>query len=237
MPISSPPQNYSLDPIGTSGKPVGPDILIVDDNFQSLATGSTGRILISGMPCFNGYEGNTEANDECFHQIDGVSWFDTGDVGYIDKNRYLFISGRSKEVINKGGETISPFEIEQVIIQHPSIKEVLAFSAPNDIYQETVGVVLVMKESKKRIDLLNLHQFIENKLHRSKYPHVIVYMNALPKNHVGKVLRINFSKRCGMSNISEDGSQFERLFDAICPPQGTPLSERIKRSNVNVAIS
>lgn len=83
-----------------------------------------------------GYENNGSANDESFFTVDGQDgWFSTGDMGHLDESGYLFISGRSKEIINRGGETISPFEIEEAVIQHACVKETLAFSAPHQEYQ------------------------------------------------------------------------------------------------------
>jgi len=104
----------------------------------------------------------------------------------LDTNGFLFISGRSKEIINKGGETISPFEIEEAVVQHPFVKETLAFSAPHEKYQETVGVVIVTRSGMPRVDLPSLQKYLESRLHRSKWPQVILYMDALPKNLAGK---------------------------------------------------
>ena len=89
MPISSPPQNYTLDPTGTSGKPVGPDICITDeDHTMSLPRGQTGNILVRGAPCFGGYEDNVDANSESFFTIDGHDgWFDTGDTVRTRKSK------------------------------------------------------------------------------------------------------------------------------------------------------
>lgn len=116
-----------------------------------------------------GYENSETANEESFHMIGGKRWFDTGDMGSMDANDYLFITGRSKEVINRGGETISPFEIEEAIVQHPYVKETLAFSAPHATFQESVGAVIVTKKDMPRVDLPSLHKYLENKLHRSKW--------------------------------------------------------------------
>eukprot|EP01031_Cornospumella_fuschlensis_P038872 gene38872-47283_t len=134
MPISTPPQHYALDPAGTSGTAVGPDILIVDDDLRPLPVGEKGNIFVRGPPCFGGYENNGAANEESFFTVagNGAGWFNTGDCGSVDSKGYLFITGRSKEIINRGGETISPFEIEEAIVQHPYVKEVIAFSAPHD---------------------------------------------------------------------------------------------------------
>jgi len=228
MPISTPPPDYNLDPSGTSGKAVGPSILIVDDDLNVLSDNEKGNIFVRGVPCFSGYEDNETANEESFFTINGQSgWFNTGDMGYLDASGYLFISGRSKEVINRGGETISPFEIEEALVQHKDVKEAIAFSAPHAQYQESVGAVLVLKNGSNRPDLISLHKYLENKLHRSKWPQVLVFMNALPKNAAGKVLRIKFAERIGLNDIDEESSQLTRMYEGECPPVGAPLTLKI----------
>lgn len=93
------------------------------------------------------------------------------------------------QVINRGGETISPFEIEEACQGHPYIKEVLCFSAPNAQYQESIGVVIVKQNNKPRVDLNTLHAYLENRLHRSKWPQVIIFSDkGLPKNATGKCI-------------------------------------------------
>ncbi|CAK9253071.1 unnamed protein product [Sphagnum jensenii] len=142
---------------------IGPDIVIVDDSMvREVPVGIIGNILIRGSPCFS-----------------LTGWFNTGDTGSVNNDGYLFISGRSKEIINRGGETISPFEIEEAVIQHPLVKETLAFSAPHRTFQETVGVVIVTKAGHPRVDLPSLHKYLENKLHRSKWPQVTEAMKQL----------------------------------------------------------
>jgi acyl-CoA synthetase (AMP-forming)/AMP-acid ligase II len=141
MPISSPPQDYKLFPAGSSGTAVGPDIAIADEDIaQELPLGATGNIFIHGPPCFGGYLNNMTANESSFISLRGKKgWFNTGDCGYIDSDGYIFLTGRSKEIINRGGETISPFEIEEVVVQHPHIKETLTFSTPHDTLQVVVA--------------------------------------------------------------------------------------------------
>lgn len=197
MPISTPPQSYRLEPSGTSGIAVGPDVIIADEAMVGVVgPGISGNILIRGYPCFGGYEGADDVNKESFFTINGEEgWFNTGDIGSLDSDGYLFITGRSKEIINRGGETISPFEVEEVLLQHPSIKEAIAFSAPHPNYQETVGAVIVTVKGRPRVDLLSLHKFLDDKLHRSKWPQCVVYMDALPKNAAGKLLRIRLAER------------------------------------------
>lgn len=139
MPICAPPVNYGLELEGTSGQVIGPELAIYVDNKITHDENTIGHIMVRGGPCFEGYEGvdNTSTFDK-----DG--FFDTGDMGYL-KNGYLYVTGRSKEVINRGGEIISPLEIENVLINHPDVAQVMAFSVPHDTLQETVGCVIVSR--------------------------------------------------------------------------------------------
>ena len=103
MPISSPPINASggAYPTGTSGKPIGPDVIICNDDAVLLPAKECGNIYIKGLPCFSGYENDSIANEESFFSVNGDSgWFNTGDCGYLDENGYLFLTGRSKVVTN-----------------------------------------------------------------------------------------------------------------------------------------
>jgi acyl carrier protein len=284
MPISTPPQNYDLNPTGTSGTLVGPEVVIVDDDLKVVPTKTAGNIMVRGPPCFGGYEGNTAANQESFFSIkgyrdntrgsnsnsaegkDGGLWFNTGDMGYLDEKGYLFISGRSKEIINRGGETISPFEIEEVLIQHPFVKEALAFSAPHETFQETgrflslrvlllsflvfifclsslslfssiVGAILVIRPGKPKLDLTTLCKYLDNRLHRSKWPQILIFSTGLPKNAAGKTLRIKYADRIGLKSVDEESSPNSRLFEADNPPIGTPLTTKITLRPVKIDYS
>jgi acyl carrier protein len=192
--------------------------------------------MVKGAPCFIGYEASGEddsVNEEAFFTIDGQQgWFDTGDLGYLDANSYLFISGRSKEIINRGGETISPFEIEEALVQHPDVREACAFSAPHEHFQETVGAVIVTKTNRPRLDLPTLHTFLADHLHRSKWPQVIIFMNALPKNNTNKILRIRLAERFDLSAINDDSPPISRLFEGDCPAIGELLTTPIPVSPI-----
>lgn len=142
MPICAPPINYCLELEGTSGRVIGPELAISVDNKITRDDNITGHILVRGGPCFDGYEGVD--NSETF---DKDGFFDTGDMGYL-KNDYLYITGRSKEVINRGGEILSPLEIENVLLTHPKVAQVMVFSVPHDTLQETVGCVIVTRGKK-----------------------------------------------------------------------------------------
>lgn len=109
-------------------------------------------------------------------------------------------------------------------MQHPFIHETLAFSAPNEQYQESIGVIIVPKQGMPRVDLPSLHHYLQDKLHRSKWPQVIVYSNLLPKNATGKVLRIRFAERTKMKTVDEESPPHTRLYEIDCPEIGTPLN-------------
>lgn len=146
IPISSPPAKYNLEKPGTSGVPVGPEVGILDTaTMTSVQPRQEGAVCVRGEPCFRGYGKNHlfPEQDDQMSSFSQDGWFNTGDLGYLDDDGYLYITGRSKEVINRGGEIISPLEVEEAVTEHPSVKACLAFSVPHDILQEVVAVAIV----------------------------------------------------------------------------------------------
>eukprot|EP00536_Pseudo-nitzschia_multiseries_P004625 jgi/Psemu1/253765/estExt_Genewise1Plus.C_780027 len=239
MPISSPPYNYELTKPGTSGVAVGPEIGIFNNSMKAMPPNKEGNICVRGRPCFRGY-GAVGAvlggghNHKVPKALGEGGWFNTGDLGYLDEDEYLFITGRSKEVINRGGEIISPLEVEEEIVQHPSILACAAFSAPHDVLQEAVGIVLVHKSGERRLDLPTLHTFLHEKLAPAKWPQCLVYMNALPKSHTNKLLRVKLGQRLNLPELNDSMAPVQRTFEATCPPQGTLVGVSIPSENVTV---
>lgn len=200
MPIASPPLDYALDRPGTSGCSVGPEIVVLDGNDKPAAVGSIGQICVRGAPVFDGYLKADGTLDKSAFNADG--WFGTGDMGFLDNEGFLFITGRSKEVINRGGELISPFEVEEAITAaaqtegspiYGRVSACLAFSAAHDVLQEVVGVVLVTPGEMPRADLRSLQAALKSSLHSVKVPVVCCYMDNVPKNN---------NKVCGGSSFS-----------------------------------
>eukprot|EP00980_Cylindrotheca_fusiformis_P019893 scaffold7000_cov132-Cylindrotheca_fusiformis.AAC.6 len=231
MPISSPPYNYELTKPGTSGVPVGPEICILNGNENALPPGNEGSICVRGQPCFHGYGG--EGENETF--VKG-GWFNTGDLGYLDQDGYLYITGRSKEVINRGGEIISPMEVEEEVLSNPRVKACAAFSVSHDVLQEIVGIVIVPTPDMPKVDLPLLHIFLQSRLATSKWPQVLVFMDALPKSHTNKLLRVRLGKRLGLPEINDGMLPLQRTFRAICPPQGTPVATPISCEPISVNV-
>ena len=228
MPIASPLPSYQLERPGCSGIACGPHISIRDhaNIDEELPVGKTGAVCVRGLPTFEGYEVSADGSlDASAFSKDG--WFDSGDCGRMDADGYLYITGRSKEIINKGGEVISPFEIEEAVLSvaRDRIKATLAFSIDHDVLQEHIGLVVVPAFDQTLIGLIELHDRLREHLHPSKWPFLIVYMNELPKNEAGKSLRIGLASRLKLGSFTDHIPVHHRHFEAQCPPIGTPLDQ------------
>ncbi|KAF7975487.1 hypothetical protein HWV62_9401 [Athelia sp. TMB] len=219
MPIASPLTSYALDRPGCSGVACGPHISIRHplNNELALPVGQTGAVSVRGLPTFEGYEVSPDISvplDASAFSSEG--WFDTGDMGYMDADGYLYITGRSKEIINKGGEVISPFEIEEAVMLAAKgrVMTVLAFAIEHDALQECIGLALVPAPGAPRIGLGELHDALRGALHPSKWPAALVYMPALPRNAAGKPLRIKLAARLGIAGLSDAVPALHRHYEA-----------------------
>lgn len=143
-----------------------------------------GEILVRGDSVFHGYEDPEEPND-CYF-VDG--WFRTGDAGYLDEDGYLFITGRFKEMINRGGEKISPYEVEKYVLLHEAIVDAAAFPIPNTYGSEDLGIVVVLKDGN-RIDLIELRNFLQGLVPAYKMPSRLYAVDKIPVGDNGKVQR------------------------------------------------
>jgi thioesterase domain-containing protein/acyl carrier protein len=143
-----------------------------------------GEILIRGRNVLSGYENNEEANDASF----SGDWFHTGDMGHVDGDGYVFITGRIKEMINRGGEKISPYEVEDAIVLHEDIKDVAVFPYPNSYGSEDAGAVVVIKGDGK-MDLGQLRKYLMGRVNPFKMPSLLYVVDEIPLSSSGKVQR------------------------------------------------
>jgi len=230
MPLAAPPPTYALQKPGSSGIPIGPAMQIQGAAGEALPHGEVGAIAVRGCPLFRGYMTWTPDGGESVRGV-GIGdngWFQTGDNGYLDADGYLFVTGRAKETIKRGGETIAPAEIEDVLVTHPKVAQCAAFSMPHATLQEVVGVCVVTKAGCERPTLSELRQYCSLRLHPSKWLEILVHSSALPMGPSGKLVRINLATRMALPILLETTPQSARTFEAVeMPPRGAPLSSPI----------
>ena len=152
---------------GTVGVGQGVDVRILDEQGNELAQGAEGEICIKGTNVTKGYLNNPSANATSFHEKNG--FFRTGDQGKKDEDGYVIITGRIKELINKGGEKISPIELDNVLTRHPAVSEAVSFAIPDDMYGQDIGVDIVLKQGEK-LEQDELRGWVSEKLAKFKVP-------------------------------------------------------------------
>jgi acyl-CoA synthetase (AMP-forming)/AMP-acid ligase II len=159
-----------------------------------LKAGKEGEVVTRGPNVTKGYENNPEANESAFAH----GWFHTGDQGYMDEDGYLKITGRLKEIINRGGEKISPAEIDETLIDHPAVQQALAFAVPHDKLGEDVAAVVVLNEGVTATES-ELRDFVNEKLAAFKVPNRIYFLSEIPKGATGKLQRIGLAQKLGLA--------------------------------------
>jgi acyl-CoA synthetase (AMP-forming)/AMP-acid ligase II len=169
---------------GSVGRGTDVQISIIDANDNHLPPGQAGQIVIKGPNVITGYENNPEANATSF--VDG--WFKTGDQGFLDEQGYLTLVARIKELINRGGEKISPREIDEVLLTHPAIGEAVCFGVPHATWGEEVAAAVVLREgvTANEADLL---AFCKERLADYKRPKQIHITDTIPRTATGKIQR------------------------------------------------
>jgi acyl-CoA synthetase (AMP-forming)/AMP-acid ligase II len=167
---------------GSVGPGTGVGISIMNAEGQHLPTGTQGEVVIKGPNVITGYENNPEANATSF--VDG--WFRTGDQGFLDENGYLTLVARIKELINRGGEKVSPREIDEVLLAHPAIAEAVCFGVPHPTWGEEVAAAVVLKEPATAEQLL---AYCRERLSDFKRPKQIHITDTIPRTATGKIQR------------------------------------------------
>jgi hypothetical protein len=176
--------------LGTVGLPAGPEVALLDESGRLVrAAGETGEVVIRGPTVMSGYEANPEANAEAF--VNG--WFRTGDLGRFDSDGYLMLTGRLKEQINRGGEKISPLEIDQMLLRHPDVSEAAAFGFPHPSLGEEIAAAVVPR-AETNIAPAKLQAFLRAHLAPFKIPRRILILDRMPKGPTGKIQRRQLSK-------------------------------------------
>lgn len=178
---------------GSTGPSCGPEVAVMDENGRLLPVGEIGEVVVRGENVFSGYEDAPEANARCFR--DG--WFCTGDTGYLDQEGYLFLKGRIKETINRGGEKIAPQEIDDILLSHPGIAEAVSFHIPHKVLGEDVAAAIVPRHPGSLTEE-EIRDFVAARLADFKVPRRIVFVEGFERNASGKVNRSNLAEILGL---------------------------------------
>jgi acyl-CoA synthetase (AMP-forming)/AMP-acid ligase II len=178
---------------GSVGIAAGPEVRIMDEEGNLLPPGALGEVVIRGPNVTKGYEANPDANLKAFAN----GWFRTGDQGTIDEEGYLRLTGRLKEIINRGGEKVSPLEVDEVIMDHPAVQQVVTFAMPHDKLGEDVAAAVVLREGQG-VTERELRDFAARKLADFKVPRKIVFLAEIPKGATGKLQRIGLAGKLGL---------------------------------------
>lgn len=179
---------------GSVGMAAGPEVAIMAVDGTLLGPGEIGEIVIRGPNVTAGYEKNPDANASAF----AYGWFHTGDQGVLDEDSYLRINGRLKEIINRGGEKISPREVDDVLMDHPAVAQVVTFAMPHDKLGEDVAAAIVLREGTTASEG-EIRSFASERLADFKVPRKVLILDEIPKGATGKLQRIGLAQKLGLA--------------------------------------
>ncbi len=179
---------------GTVGSAAGPEVRVMSPEGKLLGAGEEGEIVTRGPNVTLGYENNDSANATAFAH----GWFHTGDQGIIDEDGYLKITGRLKEIINRGGEKVAPPEVDEALLEHFAVHQAVVFAIPHDKLGEDVAAAVVLKEGMIATER-DLQEFVNGKLAAFKVPRKIVFLDEIPKGATGKLQRIGLAQKLGLA--------------------------------------
>jgi acyl-CoA synthetase (AMP-forming)/AMP-acid ligase II/aryl carrier-like protein len=190
-----PPQERKA---GSVGLPTGTEIAVTDALGNRVTTGQLGEIVIRGASVISSYRNDAETNESSFK--DG--WFKTGDQGYLDLDGYLFITGRLKEVVNRGGEKISLREIDEALVKHPEVSQAAAFAMPHPSLGEDIAAAVVPRD-KMALTVPMLRDYLATRLANFKLPSQIWIVDEIPKNATGKIQRAELAEKFSHARNAE----------------------------------
>jgi acyl-CoA synthetase (AMP-forming)/AMP-acid ligase II/acyl carrier protein len=212
---------------GSAGTPCGTEIAIMDDADKPLPLISRGNVAIRGPNIFSGYENDPEANAEAFRG----GWFYTGDLGYLDEDGELFLTGRSKDIINRGGEKIAPQEVDEVALSHPAVAEAACFPVPHPSLGEEIAIAVVPCDGAS-VTLAELKDHIGAVLSPFKVPRHLLLVTEMPRNPVGKILRSALTQ--AMTGQSRDTAATQSIANPLEAAVATLWAEELDLSQVGL---
>ncbi len=204
---------------GTVGQQVIDEIRVIDDQGGDVPMGQPGEIVVRGPGVATGYLDSPAAEAESF--MDG--WFRTGDLGFFDADGFLTLVGRKKEIINRGSEKISPWEVEQVLSAHPNIEDIAVFGEPHESLGEIVAAAVIFKEDQGTASRQELTSYALDRLNRGKVPRQIYAVTKIPKGAGGKPQRALLAEELAKRNEKE--TQAGSASAAVRADPNVPLLE------------
>jgi acyl-CoA synthetase (AMP-forming)/AMP-acid ligase II len=186
---------------GSLGQSMGATIAIQDEAGNCLEPGKQGEIVVRGPTVMSGYLDDEEANRRAFRN----GWFRMGDVGYLDEDGFLFLTGRLAEMINRGGRKVAPRQVENVLEEHPAVREAAVFGIRHKTLGEEVAAAVVLRSQV--VSELDLRRFASERLTLYKVPHYILFVESLPRNHAGKIQRKQLSEQYHQLAMEQQPSQ------------------------------
>jgi oxalate---CoA ligase len=178
---------------GSVGVPTGVEIAVFDEQGRPLGSDCDGEIVIRGGSVISSYVDDQSASEQSFFG----GWFRTGDIGSVDRDGYVFIKGRIKEIINRGGMKISPYEIEEVLLGHPNVAEAVAFAIPETRLGEEVAAAVVLRRLSSDA-ATEIREFTSRELSDFKVPRQLVFLDEIPKGPTGKPQRVGLAAKLGL---------------------------------------
>ncbi len=179
---------------GTVGVAAGPEVAVMDPEGSLLSAGSIGEVVIRGDNVSAGYENNPKANAEAFTN----GWFRTGDQGCVDDEGYLTITGRLKEIINRGGEKISPREVDEVLMDFPAVAQAVTFALPHEKLGEDVAAAVVLRDGEQASER-EIRDYAATRLADFKVPRKVLILDEIPKGATGKLKRLGLADQLGLT--------------------------------------
>jgi acyl-CoA synthetase (AMP-forming)/AMP-acid ligase II len=189
-PIACNPLPPARRKAGSAGIPVSLDVAIMDEGGALLTSGQTAEVVVRGAGVMPGYDGDPMATEAAF----AGDWFKTGDLGFFDDDGYLFLTGRSREIINRGGEKITPQEVDRVLLEHPAVAEAVTFAVPHATLGEDVASAVVLR-SPGVATPKEIRQFAIGRIADFKVPRQVLIVSKIPKGPTGKVQRIGLASK------------------------------------------
>jgi acyl-CoA synthetase (AMP-forming)/AMP-acid ligase II len=179
---------------GSVGVRTGLNVAIIDEEGSLVAGGRTGQVVVGGASVMSGYDGNPMATQAAF----AGQWFKTGDLGFFDDEGHLFLVGRVREMINRGGEKIAPREVDEALLEHPAVAEAATFGVPHATLGEDIASAIVLQPDTVATPK-DIRQFAAGRIADFKVPRQVLIVSEIPKGPTGKVQRVGLAAKLGLA--------------------------------------